>query len=121
MGNGKAELSRSVGAQYLRDNQICLLPSEIAGVWVQVPPLLFRRFIVLRHGGGTSVGEDRGGGRPIFLTGTLKGNPAGFPPPGRWQLPRSFQEPNFREAPNGSWLEEELLRVAARKMDTGGK
>lgn len=57
-GNGKAELSRSVGAQYLGDNQICLLPSEIAGVWVQVPPLLFHRFIVLCHGGGTSVGED---------------------------------------------------------------
>lgn len=73
MGNGKAELSRSVGAQYLGDNQICLLPSEIAGVWVQVPPLLFLRFIVLCHRGGTSVGEDRGGGRPIFLIGTHKG------------------------------------------------
>lgn len=73
MGNGKAELSRSVGAQYLGDNQICLLPSEIAGVWVQVPPLLFHRFIVLCHGGGTSVGEDRGGGRSIFLTGSHKG------------------------------------------------
>lgn len=85
MRNGKAELSRSVGAQYLGDNQIRLLPSEIAGVWVQAPPLLFHRFFVLCHGGGTSVGEDRGGDRPISHWQSQRTS-AGFPPTGRWQL-----------------------------------
>lgn len=101
MGNEKVQLSHSVTVEDRGNNPIGLFPAKAPRVSVRVPPSLFRRFIVLCHGGKTSVGADKKEEMLHLSYAHSQRNFGEFTASEKWQLVR-FQGRSFGAAPNRS-------------------